>query len=118
MPHQGPGTHAGGRPGPARIRPRLAACFAVRRYRAVRAATLLSMPQLPDEIEAEIREAFYDQAHLIKEIRFFTGRTPKRLQPNSGSTINDMLGPDGYSSVSLFGAGEAEQLGREPLDEL
>jgi hypothetical protein len=40
------------------------------------------------------------------------------LQPNSGSTINDMLGPDGYSSVSLFGAGEAEQLGREPLDEL
>ena len=54
----------------------------------------------------------------IKEIRFFTGRTPKRLQPNSGSTINDMLGPDGYSSVSLFGAGEAEQLGREPLDEL
>ena len=90
----------------------------VRRYRAVRAVTLLSMPQLPDEIEAEIREAFYDQAHLIKEIRFFTGRTPKRLQPNSGSTINDMLGPDGYSSVSLFGAGEAEQLGREPLDEL
>jgi len=87
----------------------------VRRYRAVRAATLLAMPQLPEEIEAEIREAFYDQAHLIKEIRFFTGRTPKRLQPATGSPINDMLGPDGYGSVNLFGSGEAEQLGRSPL---
>jgi len=87
----------------------------VRRYRAVRAATLLSIPELPEELEAEIREAFYDQAHLIKEIRFFTGRTPKRLQPNTGSPINDMLGPDGYSSVDLFGSGEAEQLGRDPL---
>lgn len=89
----------------------------VRRYRAVRAATLLSLPQLPEELEAEIREAFYDQAHLIKEIRFFTGRTPKRLQPASGLPINDMLGPDGYGSVDLFGSGEAEQLGRDPLDE-
>ncbi|MEX0342245.1 MAG: hypothetical protein AB3N06_06645, partial [Erythrobacter sp.] len=83
----------------------------VRRYRAVRAATLLSLPGLPEELEAEIREAFYDQAHLIKEIRFFTGRTPKRLQPDAGLPINDMLGPDGYSSVNLFGSGEAEQLG-------
>lgn len=90
----------------------------VRRYRAVRAATLLSMPQLPEEIEAEIREAFYDQAHLIKEIRFFTGRTPKRLQPGTDSSINDMLGPDGYGSVDLFGSGEAEQLGRNPIDEI
>lgn len=89
----------------------------VRRYRAVRAATLLSIPQLPEEIEAEIREAFYDQAHLIKEIRFFTGRTPKRLQPEPGSPIHDMLGPDGYGSVDLFGAGEATQLGRNPLGE-
>jgi len=89
----------------------------VRRYRAVRAATLLSMPQLPELIEAEIREAFYDQAHLIKEIRFFTGRTPKRLMPGAGSSINEMLGPDGYSSVNLFGSGESEQLGNDPLDD-
>jgi|UPI0008357ED7 AraC-like DNA-binding protein len=88
----------------------------VRRYRAVRAATLLSIPDLPEEIEAEIREAFYDQAHLIKEIRFFTGRTPKRLQPDAGLPINEMLGPDGYSAVDLFGSGEAEQLGRDGLD--
>mgnify|MGYP000167974289 CR=1 FL=1 len=87
----------------------------VRRYRAVRAATLLSLPELPAEIEAEIREAFYDQAHLIKEIRFFTGRTPKRLQPEAGSAVRDMLGPEGYGSVNLFGGGQDEQLGVDPL---
>ncbi|QKG70870.1 helix-turn-helix transcriptional regulator [Erythrobacter mangrovi] len=87
----------------------------VRRYRAVRAATLLSLPELPEEIEADIREAFYDQAHLIKEIRFFTGRTPRRLLPAAHSPITDMLGPEGYGSVDLFGGGEAQQLGRDPL---
>ncbi|WP_324828901.1 helix-turn-helix transcriptional regulator [Qipengyuania zhejiangensis] len=86
----------------------------VRRYRAVRAATLLSLPQLGEEMEADIREAFYDQAHLIKEIRFFTGRTPKRLQPQTQSPVNGMLGPEGYGAVDLFGSGEAQQLGRDP----
>ncbi|WP_369026429.1 hypothetical protein [Qipengyuania sp. RANM35] len=88
----------------------------VRRYRAVRAATLLSLPALPDEVEADIHAAFYDQAHLIKELRFFTGRTPKRLLPEGESAINEMLGPEGYSSVDLFGSSEARQLGQDPLD--
>ncbi|MFA6218664.1 MAG: hypothetical protein WC692_02685 [Erythrobacter sp.] len=89
----------------------------VRRYRAVRAATLLSLPDLPKEIEADIREAFYDQAHLIREVRFFTGRTPRRLLPDAHSPITAMLGPKGYGSVDLFGGGEAQQLGRDPLAE-
>lgn len=83
-----------------------------RRYRAVRAATILSMPHVPPEIEAEIREAFYDQAHLIKEIRFFTGRTPRLLVQRDTSVVTDMLGPEGYSSVDLFGGNQDEQLGR------
>ena len=87
----------------------------VRRYRAVRAATLLSLPALPDEIEADIHAAFYDQAHLIKELRFFTGRTPKRLLPDGPSPVHDMLGADGYGAVDLFGSGEAKQLGRSEL---
>ncbi len=87
----------------------------VRRYRAVRAATLLSLPELPAAIEADIRDAFYDQAHLIKELRFFTGRTPRRLLPASGSPITGMLGPEGYGSVDLFGSGEARQLGKDPI---
>ena len=87
----------------------------VRRYRAVRAATLLSLPMLPDEIESDIHAAFYDQAHLIKELRFFTGRTPKRLLPDGPSPVHDMLGAEGYGSVDLFGSGEATQLGRSEL---
>lgn len=84
----------------------------VRRYRAVRAATLLSLPMLSDEVEADIHAAFYDQAHLIKELRFFTGRTPKRLI-QEGEPLSGMLGPEGYSSVDLFGSGEAQLPGRE-----
>lgn len=85
----------------------------VRRYRAIRAATLLSLPELPETVETDIRDAFYDQAHMIKELRFFTGRTPRRLQPHGESPVTDMLGPDGYGSVDLFGSGEAKQLGRD-----
>lgn len=82
----------------------------IRRYRAVRAATLLSMPSIDPALETEIRDAFYDQAHMIKEIRFFTGRTPRRLLPQENSMVNDMLGPEGYSSVDLFGGNQDEQL--------
>ena len=84
----------------------------IRRYRAVRAATLLSLPELPLELEAEIRDAFYDQAHMIKEIRAFTGRTPRRLEKSTDTPVKDMLGPDGYSSVDLFGGSQDRQLGR------
>ncbi|EDL49765.1 helix-turn-helix domain-containing protein [Erythrobacter sp. SD-21] len=86
----------------------------VRRYRAIRAATLLAMPELSPKLEAEIREAFYDQAHMIKEIRHFTGRTPRRLQPKERSVVKDTLGSAGYGSVDLFGGNQDEALGRKP----
>jgi AraC-like DNA-binding protein len=50
-----------------------------RKYRALRAAVLLSRPALsPDEIAA-IQDHFYDQPHMIREIRLFAGRTPARI---------------------------------------
>ena len=85
-----------------------------RRYRAVRAATLLSLPDIDQALEVEIRDALYDQAHMIKEIRHFTGRTPRRLLPAAGSVVSEMLGPDGYGVVDLFGGNQDQQLGREP----
>ncbi|NNC53181.1 MAG: AraC family transcriptional regulator [Erythrobacter sp.] len=85
----------------------------IRRYRAMRAATLLAMPDLDPGLEAEIREAFYDQAHMIKEIRHFTGRTPRRLMPKEHSVVKDTLAPDGYSSVDLFGGNQDEALGKK-----
>ena len=62
-----------------------------RKYRALRAAALLSQPDLPDEIEAAILEAFYDQPHLIREIRLFAGRTPARLSEEPDSFLTEML---------------------------
>ncbi|QFT76413.1 helix-turn-helix domain-containing protein [Erythrobacter sp. THAF29] len=50
-----------------------------RKYRAVRAASLLAQPELTDEGESEIAAAFYDQPHMIREIRRFCGYTPTRL---------------------------------------
>ena len=46
-----------------------------RKYRALRAAALFSQPDLGTEEEAMVRDCFYDQPHLIREIRLFAGRT-------------------------------------------
>ncbi|MBX7458698.1 helix-turn-helix domain-containing protein [Qipengyuania sp. 1NDH17] len=84
----------------------------IRRYRAIRAATMLAMPDLTPKLEAELREAFYDQAHMIKEIRHFTGRTPRRLQPKVDSVVKETLGEPGYGSVDLFGGNQDEELAK------
>ncbi|GMN02530.1 helix-turn-helix domain-containing protein [Erythrobacter sp. MTPC3] len=57
----------------------LAPVALARKYRAVRAASLLAQPELTDEGEAEIASAFYDQPHMIREIRRYCGYTPTRL---------------------------------------
>lgn len=80
----------------------------VRRYRAIRAASLLAMPKLAPEVIAEIRAAYYDQAHFIREIREFTGRTPRALGPEEETVVKDMLGPEGYGMVDLIAKSEAD----------
>jgi len=62
-----------------------------RKYRALRAAALMSLPQLSPEVEAELGEAFYDQSHMIKEIRAFVGRTPARLSDDESPFLSEML---------------------------
>ena len=81
-----------------------------RRYRAIRAASLLSDPNLGRADLSELLDSFYDQSHMIREIREFTGRTPRLLSDAKNSVVADMLGPDGYGIVDLFGEGEEEQL--------
>lgn len=56
-----------------------------RKFRAVRAANLLAQPNLTDEAEAEIADAFFDQPHMIREIRRFCGFTPSRLGGQGGT---------------------------------
>lgn len=62
-----------------------------RKYRALRAAALLSAPQLSLEDEAEIAEAFFDQSHMIREIAHFVGRTPARLGDATTPYLAEMI---------------------------
>jgi AraC-like DNA-binding protein len=62
-----------------------------RKYRALRAAALLSAPQLSLEDEAAIAEAFFDQPHMIREIAHFVGRTPARLGDASTPYLAEMI---------------------------
>ncbi|WP_379922840.1 helix-turn-helix domain-containing protein [Erythrobacter sp. R86502] len=63
-----------------------------RKYRALRAAALLSAPLLSLQDEAEIAEAFFDQPHMIREIAHFVGRTPARLSDPSTPYLSEMIG--------------------------
>ena len=62
-----------------------------RKYRALRAAAAMAQPELSDAEEAAIGEAFYDQPHMIREIRLFAGRTPARLSDEPDSYLTEML---------------------------
>ena len=50
-----------------------------RKYRALRAAVILSRPNLTADEIAAVQDHFYDQSHMIREIRHFAGRTPARM---------------------------------------
>ena len=52
----------------------------VKRVRAIRSAMLLANPDLPESVREEVLGACFDQAHLIRDIRRFTGRRPRDLQ--------------------------------------
>lgn len=50
-----------------------------RKYRALRTAVLLSRPDLTNDEIAAVEDHFYDQPHMIRELRLFAGRTPARI---------------------------------------
>lgn len=64
-----------------------------RKYRALRAAALLSFPSLTPEFEAELGDAFFDQSHMIREINRFVGRTPARLRDTDSPYLSEMIDP-------------------------
>lgn len=63
----------------------------MRKYRAIRAAVLLNDANCSDEQEREVLGLFYDQPHMIKEIRHFAGRTPSRLPGNENNLLTMWL---------------------------
>lgn len=52
-----------------------------RKYRALRAAVALASGEA--SLDALLGEGFYDQSHLIREVKQFTGLTPKQVQTES-----------------------------------
>jgi AraC-like DNA-binding protein len=52
-----------------------------RKYRALRAAHALAGGALPADL---LDEGFYDQSHLIREVKQFTGMTPKQMHDHPG----------------------------------
>lgn len=67
-----------------------------RKYRAVRAAHILSLGD--DLDESELGYAFYDQSHLIREVKLFTGLTPGQLR--SGKSMLTEATIKGRSSMT------------------
>lgn len=70
----------------------------VKRYRAIRAAMMLANPQLPQSTRDEIQSAYFDQAHLIRDIRRYTGRTPREFSQQSLAT--ETLDPDVHGETA------------------
>lgn len=62
-----------------------------RKFRAIRAAALLAQPRLTPRAEADIAEAFYDQPHMVREIRHYCGYTPSRLGGDADPLFHTML---------------------------
>lgn len=63
----------------------------VRAYRATRVVALLSQPGVTDDQVAALTNEFYDQSHMIREIRAFAGRTPARLLAEDDSILRQLL---------------------------
>ena len=66
----------------------------MRKYRAVRAAMLLNDPACTEEQITQVQELFYDQPHMIREIRHFAGRTPHRISDEEGTLLSMWLDKD------------------------
>jgi AraC-like DNA-binding protein len=74
----------------------------MRKYRAVRAASLLVDPACTPELRAKIESLFYDQPHMIREIRQFAGRTPGALDGDDAKILRVWLSKDNYRDIETF----------------
>lgn len=67
-----------------------------RKFRALRAAAALA-----EGAEArEVAEAFYDQPHMIREIKHFTGHTPGTLAARMDPVLALTLSPIGFTELA------------------
>jgi AraC-like DNA-binding protein len=74
----------------------------MRKYRALRAASLLVDSNCTPELRAKIESLFYDQPHMIREIRQFAGRTPGALDGDDARILRMWLSKDNYRDIETF----------------
>lgn len=70
-----------------------------RKYRALRVAALLQADDTSDERLAEVTNLFFDQSHMIRELRHFLGRTPSRLNSDDNPLLAAASGVRGYREI-------------------
>ena len=68
-----------------------------KRFRALRAAMLLSQPGLSREAYDQLMATYFDQAHLIRDIRRYTGRTPSQF--GRETLADELLDPAGHGDA-------------------
>lgn len=69
----------------------------LKRFRALRAAMLLAQPAVSKELYDQLMEAYFDQAHLIRDIRRYTGRTPTQFRRES--LVDELLDPAAHGDA-------------------
>jgi AraC-like DNA-binding protein len=74
----------------------------MRKYRAVRAASVLCDPDATAEMRGRVESLFYDQPHMIREIRHFTGRTPGVLDSEDTKILRIWLSKDNYRQLEAY----------------
>jgi AraC-like DNA-binding protein len=74
----------------------------MRKYRALRAATHLVDPGCTPEMRAKMESLFYDQPHMIREIRHFTGRTPRALDGDDAKILRIWLSKENYRDLEAY----------------
>lgn len=72
----------------------------LKRYRAIRAAMLLARPHLAERERDNMLASYFDRAHLIRDIRRYTGRTPKQLRAES--LTQGLLDPAGHGDAAAL----------------
>lgn len=72
----------------------------LKRFRALRAAMLLAQPGINQEVHAQLMATYFDQAHLIRDIRRYTGRTPTQFHPDS--PVSGLLDPAAHGEAGAL----------------
>lgn len=74
----------------------------MRKYRALRAATIMVDANATTEMRSQVESSFYDQPHMIREIRQFAGRTPGALDSNNAKVMRLWLSKENYRDIESF----------------